>query len=565
MAVQSGYYIIAGWKSISELYHNGSRVDLLPTQTDMKNGRRWQRPASTADVVTPAKLVDSVTGQRFAYGGLTFSWPMQGLSPNMVSYLQSTYFPSSGSTFFTRAWSSKLTVQTFNRATGSWETYWTYGRFANLASDAEPALGGYNNLTIQFTAYREATSGPDLEATVTVPSTLYEGETYSFNSYFTNVGDTATYNDSVMTFDIPIDFEFSNITSVLDVVYGYSDDGGLTYSPSLPVDPTTVTNVRITYADPIPANSTAGAVVLYVTSTAISASTDWTVTLTTVGDADTANDTIVTTLEVLAWLPLALTNLKLWLDSSVGLWQDEIGTTPANTTGDLVQRWDDQSGNDYNVLGLTGGDNPAIDQTPDGNPGTFRPAGTGGSLYDYIEFDASTMYRTDDLSIPSSQSTVIIIYDATHDDTWGTVEGLAQLTGVNESSSVYLAHIDDNQSPTDYRDSTAISDSGTTDNWDRFTTSISGLQSAYFVNRTGAVGRRYYLNGTLTGTTYGGTNYPIIRAWIGGSWGLYSTAPSAYSVPSFAGKMYEVIWYTDELSVDELSRVTAYITNKYGL
>jgi hypothetical protein len=230
-----------------------------------------------------------------------------------------------------------------------------------------------------------------------------------------------------------------------------------------------------------------------------------------------------------------------------------------------VQRWDDQSGNDYNVIGLTGGDNPAIDPVPDGNPGIFRPIGTGGSPYDYIEFDATTMYTTASLSINSNPSTVVIIYDATHDDTWGTVEGLMQLTGVNESSSIYLAHIDDNQAPTDYRDSTAISDSGTTDNWDQFTTSVSGLQSAYFVNRTGAVGRRYYRNGTLTGTTYAGTQYPIVKAWIGGSWGLYSTDPSAYSVPSFVGKMYEVIWYNKELTVDEFSRMTAYITNKYGL
>lgn len=566
LTVLPGYYIKSGWCSQSELYQNGVRVDQLPKQADMGNGRRWQNPASTANVVTPAKFVDSVTGQRFAYGGLNFVWPMQGLSPNMVAYLQSTYFPSSGSNFFTKSWSNKLTVQTHNRATGNWEAYWVYARFTNFSSDAETALGGYNNMQIQFTAYRAAPEGPDLDATITtLPDLFYEGENYTFSSFFNNVGDSATFDDSVMTMTIPTNFVFVDITSPLDVDFEYSTNG-ITYTSTPPGDLTTVTHVRATYTSSIPASTTAGVVYLEVTAGTPIVDSEWVVTVSTLGDTDATNNSLTSTLTIVEWSPLALSNLRLWLDSSVGLWQDTAATVPADTDGETVQRWDDQSGSDNHVTGIPGGDDPNVDPEPDGNPGVFRPVGTDGSLLPFIEFDATTFYRTEAIALTSSAQTFVVVYDPDHDDTWGTVESLGKISGNDNVNSLYFAHIDNNQSPTDYRDSTAISSTGQTDAWGRFSLSTSGLQYGYFVNVTGASGRRYYRNGSLSGTPLSGTQFPVNGyVWVGGAWGEYSTDPSAYSVPSFVGKMYEVIWYNRELTSGELSRLSAYLSAKYGV
>jgi hypothetical protein len=148
-----GFYIISGWVALATLYSDGYEIKGLPIQSDMTHGRRWLRPGNTADIVYPAAFVDTPTGQRFAYGGLVFKWPLRNMSPKMVYFIQDEFFPGGGS-FMTRAYSAKLTAQTFNRSTGEWEAYRTWAKFANVSQEAEPVAGGFDNLEIHFTAYQ---------------------------------------------------------------------------------------------------------------------------------------------------------------------------------------------------------------------------------------------------------------------------------------------------------------------------------------------------------------------------------------------------------------------------
>jgi hypothetical protein len=54
-----------------------------------------------------------------------------------------------------------------------------------------------------------------------------------------------------------------------------------------------------------------------------------------------------------------LTNLQLWLEADVGLYTDTGGTTPVASDGDLVARWNDQSGNGHDFQQATSGNRPA--------------------------------------------------------------------------------------------------------------------------------------------------------------------------------------------------------------
>lgn len=51
--------------------------------------------------------------------------------------------------------------------------------------------------------------------------------------------------------------------------------------------------------------------------------------------------------------PLGIPGLTLWLDAGRGLWKDVAGTSPVTANGDVIQRWDDQSGNGNFVTNYT--------------------------------------------------------------------------------------------------------------------------------------------------------------------------------------------------------------------
>lgn len=144
MAIQGGFWVATEWVDLATLYSTGQKVTDFPLQDDMA-GRRWLRPGDTADVISPARFVDTPTGQRFAYGGYVFEWLFRGLSPKMVNYLFVNIF---GSTY-----SNKVTVQTWNRSTGQWEAYQCIAKFPNVTNDTSRLAGGFDNFKVTFTAY----------------------------------------------------------------------------------------------------------------------------------------------------------------------------------------------------------------------------------------------------------------------------------------------------------------------------------------------------------------------------------------------------------------------------
>lgn len=58
--------------------------------------------------------------------------------------------------------------------------------------------------------------------------------------------------------------------------------------------------------------------------------------------------------------PASVSGLRAWLDSTYGLFQDNLGTTPATADGDAVGYWTDRSGNTYHATQATGTAKPTL-------------------------------------------------------------------------------------------------------------------------------------------------------------------------------------------------------------
>lgn len=412
MAVTAGFYIAEGWMSRSELYINGADITALPIQTDMVNGRQWIRPSDLADVVRPARLVDTPSGTRFGYGGLIWKWPMVNLSPNMVKYLQETYFSPAGapSNFYNRTWSNQLTVQTFNRASGDWETYHTFARFANFDGEADMSAGGYNNLQINFTAVASAPDGPDLSTGVVYAegTTVYDTLSFSFSVTATNIGDDDTWSTNQLDYAVPTELDFVSVTSGASITTTYSVNNGVSYSGTPPGDLTTVTNVRVVYNPVIASLNTSTAIVFTMTPNTNTGTVANTVVFTTIGDVNTANDTATTNLTLSPIVPTTFDNLTVWLSGDTSVFIDEAGTNPVVTSGNLVGHWGDGSpvtSNDYT-------------QATDTNKPTYQPAQINGEPI--IRFDGTNDYLTgSDLSaqITATSFSIFVVFIPTASST----------------------------------------------------------------------------------------------------------------------------------------------------
>ena len=72
-------------------------------------------------------------------------------------------------------------------------------------------------------------------------------------------------------------------------------------------------------------------------------------------------------------IPLTIPGLQFWFDSEVGTFQDSSFATPADSDGDVVGGWRDQSGNGYDVIQATTANKPFLKliQTPNGNNSIF--------------------------------------------------------------------------------------------------------------------------------------------------------------------------------------------------
>lgn len=119
-------------------------IENFPRQADQSVGRDWIRPDDSADVVEPAaEIVIAMSGGAYGYGRGNLSWRLQGLTPLMVKYILDTYFNSEDMT-------ALGTVRTSNRASGAFEVYQVIMNRHLYADGAEPALGGYDKLLLDF-------------------------------------------------------------------------------------------------------------------------------------------------------------------------------------------------------------------------------------------------------------------------------------------------------------------------------------------------------------------------------------------------------------------------------
>lgn len=270
--------------SQSQMQIDGYEIKGLPIQTDQNRGRQWIRPGNESDVIKPAAIVDSISGQRYAYGGSTFVWPMVNLSPKMVNFLHEE--------FFNNAWAAYLTVQTFNRATGLWEAYQAVARWPDYASEAELAAGGYNNFKIAFVNCSKAPKGPDLVTGGNASGAFTLGGTGTYIVTVSNIGDSETFSSINVVSEI-IDNQVFISQSGFGWSFYWSEDG-LTYylyGTNPPGDNSQIKFVKWVYNDSLDTLGSAYPLYLTVrfTSTGLF-SNDFVVN--NIGDVDDTNNTI---------------------------------------------------------------------------------------------------------------------------------------------------------------------------------------------------------------------------------------------------------------------------------
>lgn len=534
MAIEAGFWICAGWVSRAEMYVNGARIDRLPVQSDMTNGRRWVRPGNDADIVSPVQVIDTATGQRFGYGGLAFTWPLHGLSPQMTNYVQATYFSPSTPTnnFFQRAWSNKLTVQTFNRATGNWEAYQTYGRFANLTSQAEPALGGYDKLQLSFTAYRLAPEGPDLEPTAEVePELIFVDEEFTVTSVINNIGDEDTFEDVFLFYDLPPQVYFVDVNSSGNITPAYSIDGGATYSETPPGDLDDVTNVRVLYEDVIQADSSSASIVFTLTPNTVMNNVENVLRAVTEGDTDTDNNSIEFEIDIIPFDPRAIADLEMWFDAGMGVYTS--GSVLAGDD-DPVSEWRDSSGNIRIALG-SGGSRPIYKTNEENNQPTVR-------------FTTDNFLSISSVEILSTAYVAFFVIDATDSGATGDNQFLF------DSDDLGFAHIDGNTGFDE--DKVAILANGTT--WSFFDTAQSGLQIYTYYNSLGVNNSYLYRDGTLVSPQDDGLGVTLESPMAIGS--RSDTIDGFYE-----GDIYEIAIYSAPLTADDRNAVVNYLKTKYGI
>ena len=546
MAATPGFFIIDGWVSRAVLYVNGLQIPNFPTQTDMINGRLWIRPGDQADVVNPARLVNNPVGQRFAYGGLTFMWPMVNMSPNMVKYVQETYFSPAGapSSFFQRSWSNQLTVQTFNRASGDWETYHVYGRFTDFAAEAELAAGGYNNMQIQFTAIKEAPLGPDVEISTAYSPPYYEFIEDIVTATMTNSGDSDTFQNTTLTWDVPstVDFVSADNSNYPSSTIQYSDDNGVSYSSTPPGDLTTVTNVRIILGTELATGANTGAFTFTFTPQGGETEFTSTFTVATDGDQEASNNTDTDVLTINPFTPAALSPL-VWFDAGVDVYEDG-GTSLLATDGNPVDEWRGQ-----------GSAGMVFDQSTPANEPTYESPSLNGEPG--VIFDGALGYMLDAVG-PGTTSlgnnTFFVVLNPTN--AGGPNPGFEIIfkSGDTATSPIWAHKIN-----VGLEDETGWqTDDGSDFAFDDI--AQAGAQLLTVVARTNG-NYELYRDGSLVDTESIGLASGELKL---------QNAPASLGADElggnlFQGVLYEIILFNSVLDSTDRDIITDYLTTKYGL
>lgn len=542
MAIQNGYYIIEGWVSRAELYFGDSLINDLPIQSDMINGRRWYRLANTSDIVSPVKLIDTPIGSRYAYGGVMFKWLLQGLSPKGVKYIQDTFFapPIGNSSFYQRAWSNKLTLQTYNRASGAWETYHTISKMANLLDEAEPSQGGFNNLQITNTAVKLAPDGPDISISAsynTFTQMLYQ----TFFVSLDNVGDTNTFDNTHFTYQLPLGVTLISINnSNWDSSIEYSINDGNTWTSVAPSPITNTTNIRIGLDVELNVGEDTGNFIITIRPSEDITSFTNVLYVKTNGDTlETGNNVSSSAVPVNIFTPLAL-NPLLWLDADEQAYEQIGGEIPVFATTDgVVDGWRDLSGNNNRYVQTTQSRRPLYRV----NQQNGKPA---------IDFDGvdDRLTSTSFVSTPTTENTTFVfLINATNSSSTALYEPLystnmgsiwahkANFGGLDEVGLLFGTE-------------------GFPQDWVELGNANSGLQMLGFVTNEGDVS--FYRNTILVNTGTGINNLTGIRsASIGGS----LMTPNAF----FDGLIYEIVGYNRTLNTNDRQAIEYYLINKYNL
>ncbi len=534
MTVIPGYYIVEGWMSRAQMYAIGAKVKSLPFVD-----RAWHRPGNEADVVTSVKTVDTPSGGRYAMGALTFMWPMQGLSPRMAAYIQTTYFNSGlgTDTFFKRAQWNNLTVQTYNRYSGEWETYQVRARIADAKTDVELSQGGFNNFKIFFTAHKAAPSGPDIELETNISGTRVAGLPFTVNPVLTNIGDESTFNDIIVTMAIPTHCSFDSVFLSSYTSIQYSTDSGLTYSSSAPGDLTTITHVKTTTTAAIGKDDVVSDLSFTLNANTVG-STSVTVTCTTGGDTDTSNNQTITALTISAFTPAAYSSLELWLDAQTDVYQDSLVTLASNN--DAVHTWKDQSSSHANAVQVTGTNRPLFK--------TGQTNGKSAVLFDGI--NDYQVINSGALSFGTANTTVIIVTKPTND---ATVPGPETFFAF-DSRQMVVAHKVDN----------------TTDDQSGIFFASGAVASPFDSAQNTLQVLTYKLVGGVSATLYRNTsqiasnsvsNFP---GFNGGTVGADSLDQITYG-NFFKGLIYEILVYTEAITTQQRNNIESYLMTKYNV
>jgi len=238
--------------------------------------------------------------------------------------------------------------------------------------------------------------------------------------------------------------------------------------------------------------------------------------------------------------------LRLWLDADDAgtLWKDTGGSVPVTAAGDLVARWDDRSGNGFDVTQATASRQPA-----------YRPAvvkmNSRGALY----FDADVLGRANDVGISGNA-----------DRTLFTVWANAVNHGANYQ---HTFHHGQNGSGMAYGHSVYRGGNGRVGNhyWSGgFDTTVAGsAQPAIAASTwdgdggTGANGRdSWWVNGTSAGYL----DRPALNT---GAAQLLLGSRVQPQTEGIRGDVAEVLLYDRVLSSEELETVGGYLSTKYGI
>jgi hypothetical protein len=229
-----------------------------------------------------------------------------------------------------------------------------------------------------------------------------------------------------------------------------------------------------------------------------------------------------------AFSPSSISGLRLWLDSSVGLYDATSGGNLVTTNSAAVLRWEDQSGNGFHATGASG---PTFSL----NQVNGKPS---------LVFSGSHF-----LQIPSilngTSATAFVVVRPTNTG----ADGGALIGNIGPSNTHYP-----------YRGGFIYDDFATTTRKE-FITQPIGFYSWHLYNVLSEINNwQYIFNGALhfstTSNTY--TSGPqstgpfIGRSTVGG-------------IYSFLGSIAEIVVYNSSLTTEQREQVSEYLRAKYSL